>query len=265
VIGDARATAAHRALTGALDGASAALLSTAAGPIWAPTSPATRRLLTVLRTLPLAVAQVTHPSSRRVLVLSVLATLGLLVALVFGVGWLLAGVAWFGIGWLDSTLNVLGTLSAVVLAWLLLPGVLAAMTAMLVDPVADAVEQRYYPGLPAPRPGALADGLRSGLKLALLTVLLNLVLLPLLFVPPVYLVLFYGLNGYLVARGYFEQVAVRRVSLADARAVFANNRMNLWLSGIILTFVTTVPIVNLVVPILATAWMTHATQELRAR
>jgi uncharacterized protein involved in cysteine biosynthesis len=219
----------------------------------------------VLRTLPLAIAQIAHPSARRVLVLSIVATLALLVGLVFGVGWLLDGVAWFGIGWLDSTLNVLGTLSAVVLAWLLLPGVLAAMTAMLVDPIADAVEQRYYPGLPAPRPGALADGIRSGLKLALVAIVLNLLLLPLYLIPGVNLVLFYGLNGYLVARGYFEQVAVRRLSLADARTVFARNRMNLWLSGIILTFVTTVPFVNLVVPILATAWMTHATQELRAR
>jgi uncharacterized protein involved in cysteine biosynthesis len=139
------------------------------------------------------------------------------------------------------------------------------MTAMLVDPVADAVEQRYYPGLPAPRPGALADGIRSGLKLALLAVLLNLVLLPLYLVPGLNLVLFYGLNGYLVARGYFEQVAVRRLTLREARAVFANNRGRLWLSGILLTFVTTVPFLNLVVPILATAWMTHATQELRAR
>ncbi|MBV8167612.1 MAG: EI24 domain-containing protein [Alphaproteobacteria bacterium] len=219
----------------------------------------------MLRTLPLAIAQVAHPSSRRVLLLSIVATLALLVALVFGVGWLLAGVAWFGIGWLDSTLSWLGTASAVVLAWLLLPGVLAAMTAMLVDPVADAVEQRYYPGLPQPRPGALADGIRSGLKLALIAIVLNLVLLPLYLVPGLNLVLFYGLNGYLVARGYFEQVAVRRLTLAEARAVFARHRMTLWLSGILLTFVTTVPFLNFVVPILATAWMTHATQELRAR
>jgi len=99
----------------------------------------------------------------------------------------------------------------------------------------------------------------------LVAIVLNLVLLPLYLVPGLNLVLFYGLNGYLVARGYFEQVAVRRLTLADARAVFANNRMTLWLSGILLTFVTTVPFLNLVVPILATAWMTHATQELRAR
>lgn len=219
----------------------------------------------MLKTLPLAIAQVAHPSSRRILLLSIVATLVLLAALALVAGWLLAGVAWFGIGWLDSGLSALGTVAAGVLAWLLLPGVLAAMTAMLVDPVADAVEQRYYPGLPPPRRGALADGIRSGLRLLVVTIVLNLLLLPLYFIPGVNLVLFYGLNGYLVARGYFEQVAVRRVTLAEARALFRRHRMSLWLSGIILAFVTTVPFLNLVVPILATAWMTHATQGLRAR
>lgn len=219
----------------------------------------------MLRTLPLAIAQVAHPSSRRILALSIVTTLGLLAVLVFAVGWLLAGVAWFGIGWLDSALSTLGTVAAGVVAWLLLPGVLAATTAMLVDPVAEAVEQRYYPGLPPPRAGAVADAIWSGLRLALLTIVLNLLLLPLYLIPGLNLVLFYGLNGYLVARTYFEQVAVRRMSLAESRALFRQNRMSLWLTGTILTFVTTVPFVNLVVPIVATAWMTHATQELRAR
>jgi uncharacterized protein involved in cysteine biosynthesis len=219
----------------------------------------------VFRTLPLAIAQVAHPSSRRVLVLSIVATLALLVALVLGVGWVLAGVAWFGIGWLDWALNALGTVGAIGLAWVLLPGVLAAMTAMLVDPVADAVEARYYPGLPPPRRGALADGVRSGLKLVVLTIVVNLVLLPLYLVPGLNLVLFYGANGYLVARGYFEQVAVRRLGLAEARTLFRRHRGSMWLAGIILTFVTTVPFLNLLVPIVATAWMTHATQELPKR
>ncbi|MEJ0071726.1 MAG: hypothetical protein WDO24_26715 [Pseudomonadota bacterium] len=48
--------------------------------------------------------------------------------------------------------------------------------------------------------------------------MLNLVLLPLYFVPGLNLVLFYGANGYLIARGYFEQVAVRRLALPETRA-----------------------------------------------
>ncbi|MEJ0071727.1 MAG: hypothetical protein WDO24_26720 [Pseudomonadota bacterium] len=38
------------------------------------------------------------------------------------VHWLLAGIAWFGIGWIDGLIDALGTLAALVLAWLLFPG-----------------------------------------------------------------------------------------------------------------------------------------------
>jgi uncharacterized protein involved in cysteine biosynthesis len=219
----------------------------------------------LVRGLPLAIAQLADASSRRVLALSIAGTLGLLVALVVGVGWLLAGIAWFGIAWVDSALAALGTLSSLVLAWLLFPSVLAAMTALLVDPISDAVERRYYPGLPPPRREALLEGLWSGLRLAAFALVLNLVLLPLYLVPGLNAVLFYGANGYLVARAYFEQVAVRRVALADARRLFRHHRSALWFAGTIMTFMTTVPLLNFTVPIVATALMTHMLEDLRRR
>jgi len=219
----------------------------------------------MLRAVPLAFAQLADPSSRRVLLLSAATALALLIGLVVGVHWLLAGIAWFGIGWVDGLIGALGTLAALVLAWLLFPGVLAATTGLWVDAISDAIERRYYPGLPPPRGRAALDGMASGLRLAGLALILNLVLLPLYFVPGLNLVLFYGMNGYLVARGYFEQVAVRRLALPETRALFGRHRLRLWFAGTLITFMTTVPILNLLVPILATALMTHVVEDLRAR
>lgn len=219
----------------------------------------------MFRALPLAFAQLTDPSSRRVLALSAGSALVLMIALVVLAGWLLAGATWFGNGWIDGLIDALGAVAAVVLAWLLFPGVLAAMTGMWTDAVAAAVEARYFPGLPAPRRRAALDGLVAGLRLAGVALALNLVLLPLYLVPGLNLALFYGANGYLVARGYFEQVAVRRLSLGETRALFGRHRGQLWLAGVIVTFMTTVPILNLVVPIVATALMTHLLEDLRTR
>lgn len=220
----------------------------------------------MIRALPLALAQLTDPSSRRVLGLSIGGSIVLLLGLVVGVGWLLTGMAWFGIGWLDWMINLLGGAATLVLAWLLFPGVVAVLTGALTDTVVGAVEARYYPGLPPPRRQALWDGVLSGLRLAGLAILLNLLLLPLyLFLPGINLVLFYGVNGYLLARGYFEQVAVRRVPLAAARVLFVRYRWLLWLVGAIIAFMTTVPFLNLVMPIVATALMTHLLEDLRTR
>jgi len=217
----------------------------------------------MFRALPLAFAQLADPSARRVLALSVAGTLALVIALVVLAGWLLAGIGWFGIGWIDGLIHALGTLAAIGLAWLLFPGLLAAMTGLWVDSIAASVEARYFPGLPAPRGGAALDGLVAGLRLAGAALVVNLVLLPLYLVPGLNLALFYGANGYLVARGYFEPVALRRLAPRDMRAVFGRHRLQLWLAGVIITFITTLPILNLVVPIVATALMTHLLEDLR--
>jgi CysZ protein len=269
VIADSRATGAtprNRAGDKRMDTGAAALLSTR-GPDMGRRPPRHKLAVPppVLRALPLAVAQLADRSSRRVLALSIASTVVLLVVLVVGVGWLLAGIAWFGVGWIDGIIGALGTAAAVVVAWLLFPAVLAAMTALLVDPISAAVEARYYPGLPPPRRQAAADALIAGLRLAGVALVLNLLLLPLYLVPGLNLVLFYAVNGYVVARAYFEQVAVRRLSLPEARALFGRHRLALWLDGVILTFVSTIPILNLVVPILATALMTHVVEDLRRR
>jgi uncharacterized protein involved in cysteine biosynthesis len=218
---------------------------------------------TVFRALPLAFAELADPSARRVLVLSMIMTLGVLLALVLATHWLLAGITWFGIGWIDRLIDALGTLAALGLTWLLFPGVLVAVTGLWTDSIAAAVEARYYPGLPPPRAGAALDAVLAGLRLAGVALLVNLVLLPLYLIPGINLALFYGANGYLVGRGYFEQSAVRRLAPPAMRALFGRRRITLWFTGVLITFMTTIPVLNLVVPIVATALMTHLLEDLR--
>src|SRR5260370_37273313 len=58
------------------------------------------------------------------------------------------------------------------------------------------------------------------LRLMGLTLLLNLLALPLyLIFPGINLFLFLVLNGYLLGRGYFEVIALRRLDAAAAKAV----------------------------------------------
>ena len=76
-------------------------------------------------------------------------------------------------------------------------------------------------------------------------------------------VLFYALNGWLTARLYYEQVALRRRSPAEVKAWRKANTGVLWLSGIFIVFLGTIPILNLIVPVLGTAAMVHVAQTLR--
>ena len=78
--------------------------------------------------------------------------------------------------------------------------------------------------------------------------------------PPFNLFVFYALNGYLLGREYYELVAYRRLAppVADRmrRAVGAK----LFLVGVVFAVLMSVPVLNLIVPIVATAVMVHLIQ-----
>jgi uncharacterized protein involved in cysteine biosynthesis len=111
--------------------------------------------------------------------------------------------------------------------------------------------------------------LRSGLAFAAMTVAINLLALPfyllLIFLPPFNLILFYGVNGYLFGREYFEIVALRRQNPADAKRLRRRYRGRLFLAGILIAVMMTIPIVNLFAPIVATGFMVHVFEDLKRR
>jgi uncharacterized protein involved in cysteine biosynthesis len=158
-------------------------------------------------------------------------------------------------------LGALSALGFLVGTVLLFPAVMSGLVGIFLDDVAQAVEARHYALEPPGRALAPLPALRAGLGLALVVVGLNLVALPLylllIWLPPISLFIFYGLNGYLIGREYFELVALRHVDRAAARQLHRRHRGAVFLSGCLATFLLTVPLVNLAAPILATAAMVH--------
>ena len=194
--------------------------------------------------------------------------------------WLLG--AWFGLGWLSDLLSAwvagqeVGGFWRDALAWLfdaaafagvilssflLFPAVVAVAISLFLDEIAEAVERRYYPHLPAARSQPWGEMIGDTVVFALVTVGVNLLALPLylllLFVPPLNLLLYYGLNGYLLGREYFEMVAVRRLPSPDAKRLRRRYRGRVFLAGVIIAFILSIPLVNLVAPIVATGFLVH--------
>ena len=98
---------------------------------------------------------------------------------------------------------------------------------------------------------------------------INLAALPLylllLFVPPLNFFLYYGINGYLLGREYFELVAVRRLESRAAKDMRRRFRGTVFLAGVIIAFFLSIPIVNLIAPVIATAFLVHLYQGLQRR
>ena len=75
--------------------------------------------------------------------------------------------------------------------------------------------------------------------------------------PPLAPVVFVLVNGFLLGREYFQLVAMRRLGPEGARALARRHFWRLWLGGTLMAAPLTVPLLNLVIPILGVAVFTH--------
>lgn len=167
-------------------------------------------------------------------------------------GWLAGGT-----GWVASTAAAAGGLLTLGLAyWLFIPAMLA-ISGLFLDAVAEAVDRRYYPGLPPARGAGLGAQAWFNLVFGLKVAGLSLLALPLLLVPPAGAVALWMISTVALGHGLFEGVAQRRMPVAEARALRRRREGAVLALGAVLGLLSLVPILNLLVPVLGTAAMTH--------
>lgn len=221
----------------------------------------------MIRAWELAVRQLGDPRLRAVIWQSLALSLVLQVAIGALAWWGLQSWAHFEIGWIDSLIRWLGGAAVVVLALMLFPASFGIVVSIFMERIADIVEHAHYPGLGPARGIPIWTGIWTGLVFLVAVIALNLLMLPFyivaIFVAGLGAVLFYAINGWLTARMYYEQVALRRLSPAEVKAWRRANLWPLWLTGIVTVFLGTIPVLNLIVPVLGTAAMVHVAQSLR--
>jgi uncharacterized protein involved in cysteine biosynthesis len=219
----------------------------------------------MIRAYGLAFAQLLDPRILRWAMLSVLITLAVYGLLIGGIVLVLSYVELATIPWLDMLARWGSGLAAVLLATLMFPGVVSAVIMLGQERIIDAVEGRHYPGLPPARPLALGAAIGVALRLLGLTVLLNLLMLPvymaLLLLPPLNVLVFAVVNGALLGRDYFQTVALRRLSPTQVSALRLPRRKQVWAAGTVAALLLTIPGLNLIAPVIATAAFVHLVQE----
>ncbi len=213
-----------------------------------------------------AVRQLPDPKFLQVLILG----LGLTIALLVGVYWLFTmTIAWFvpdtlslpwigEIGGISTALNWAAIPLMLVASIFLMIPVASAFTGIFLDQIADAVEERHYPHL-APAEGVgFLEGLGDAFKF--LGVILGVNLLALIayfLLAPIAPLIFWTVNGILLGREYAQMVALRRLDARGAKAFRRRHRGQIFFAGVLMAVPLTIPVVNLLVPILGAATFTH--------
>lgn len=201
-------------------------------------------------------AQLSDPKTRSVIWASVAWSVAIFAALYVVLYIVLKITTFIAIGPLEMIFDFIAQAGVLVLTWLLFPAVVTAVGSLMLDRVVEAVEARHYPDLPMAPGQTLAEGILPALRFLGVTVGLNLLCLPLL-LTPLFPFVYYALNGYLISREYFELVALRRVSAPDANVLRARWKMSLFAAGVGFAFMLTVPILNVIAPVIATAITVH--------
>ncbi len=220
-----------------------------------------------------ALSQLGDRRFRRVVGLGVLLALALLFAAYAG---FLQLIWWLTpesidipiIGPVTGVETLLGWASLVVMLGLsvfLMVPVASAFTGFFLEDVAQAVEARHYPHLPPARAMPMAEALRQSVNFLGLILAVNVVALFIYpFAGPAAPLVFWVVNGFLLGREYFTLVALRHLSPAKAKAMRSRNRTRLWLAGTLMAAPLSMPIVNLVIPVLGVATFTHLFHRLMA-
>lgn len=167
---------------------------------------------------------------------------------------------------LDTLLSFGSALFMLVLSIFLMVPVAAVFSGLFLDDVAQAVEDRHYPGLPPVRRALFGDTMVSTVNFFGVLVAVNLGALMLVpFAGPLTPVLFWAVNGWLLGREYFTAAALRRMDAAAARDLRRRNRLRIWAAGTLMAAPLSVPLVNLVIPVLGAATFTHIFQAVARR
>lgn len=220
----------------------------------------------ILKSFSLALGQLSDPRFRRVFLLGVLLALVLLIGFTAGFVWLTESMVpeevWFPIlgevRWIDDLVSWGALILLLALSVFLMIPVASAITSMFLDTVAEAVEARHFPTLPRPEPVPFWDSVRDTVNFLGVLLFANVVAIALYLLLNVAApLIFWALNGFLLGREYFTMVAIRWVGRVEAKRLRRRHLGTIWIAGTLMAIPLSVPILNLVIPILGAATFTH--------
>ncbi|SLN68592.1 CysZ-like protein [Roseovarius albus] len=213
-----------------------------------------------------ALGQMGDHRFRRVLLIGV----GLTIALLIGVyAVFLTAAQWFlgdtttlpllgGVTWISDLVSWGSVFLMLGLSVFLMVPVASAITSFFLEDVAKAVEARHYPNLPEVPPVPFWEAMKDTVNFLGVLIGLNIVALFIyMLFPPFALFIFWGLNGFLLGTEYFQITAMRRVGRIKAKQLRRKHLLTIWVAGILMAMPLSIPLVNLIIPILGAATFTH--------
>jgi CysZ protein len=213
----------------------------------------------------LALRDILSPPFRGVLMKSLALTVGLLIALWLALVWVFAHYVATPWPWLDTALDIMTGVGLIVGLGFLVAPVTALFAGLFLDDVAEMVERTHYPADPPGRAQPFLAGIVTAVKFLAVVLVVNAIALPFVLLLGFGFLIFLAANGYLLGREYFELAALRHHDELTVLRLRRRNSRTIFAAGLLIAAFLAIPIVNLLGPLFATAFMVHVAKRIAAK
>ena len=207
-----------------------------------------------------AVKDVFSNKIRGLIVWSVLLAVAVFAFLFYGFSHLISFVELTDMPKVQKMVEALGYVMFFILSLILFPSVVTFFSGFFIDSVVErmSAQNNVHILRNVPLSESLAVSgvvVFKGIALSALLIPVTVLLSWIPFVNFLPVVLYYGLNGRLLAREYFFAVALRYTEKQKAEDLFNRYHVYWVKAGIIIAILMTIPVVNAVSPLIAMAFM----------
>lgn len=194
---------------------------------------------------------------------SLLLTAVLFILLFAGVEYALTHLPPLGSIWVNRLLEVATPFVLILAIFFLGAPVAAIFGSLYLDRIAAKVDARFFPGDPKARGTSLSTGLGESVRLIALSILINVVLLPMdIGVPGVAEIATVLANGWLLGREFFELASLRHLNRAESDAMRSKYATRIYAAGLLISILTAIPAVDLIAPFFGSALMARLFKRL---
>lgn len=155
----------------------------------------------------------------------------------------------------EATAGGLAIFVTFIVALILWPLVAMIVSGLFADVAANRLEEKLLPALRRGTSPTMLSGLLAGLRFAAVSIPLNLLAIPLYFIPGVNLVVAIALNAFLLSRENYILAGLRYVQFPTAQKDLRSHRGGALLAALPNAILSIIPFVGFFVPLWTLATM----------
>jgi CysZ protein len=160
--------------------------------------------------------------------------------------------------WLHGAIDIIASLLVIVALLFFGAPVAALFASLFLNGVAKRIEKKYYPDDTTASAAPFLTYLFVGLRLAAEVIVVTVALLPAdVMLPGVGSFATLLADGWLLGREFFELVALRHLSRAEADSMRKRHATGILGAGIVIALLSMIPVVNFFAPLFGAAFMVH--------